>query len=129
MYKPALVAGAILAGIAVVLGAFAAHGLSRILPPEKIDVFQKGVTYQFYHAFALLAAGIIYSYAPARQLQLCVPLFIGGVLCFSGSLYLYPLMDAKNMAIPTAARLVTPLGGLLFIAGWVSLLLGVLQKR
>ena len=58
MYRPAMTAGAIFAALAVTLGAFAAHGLTKVLPPEKIDVFQKGVTYQFYHSFALLILGI-----------------------------------------------------------------------
>ena len=56
-----MIAGAFLAMLSVIMGAFAAHGLQQILPAEKIEIFQKGVTYQFYHSFALLIAGIAYS--------------------------------------------------------------------
>ena len=128
MYKPAMIAGPLVGAVAVILGAFAAHGLSKLLPPEKIEVFQKGVTYQFYHAFAILITGLVYASCPQKAIQLCLPLFLAGIVCFSGSLYLYPLLEAKNIAIPVAGRLVTPLGGLLFIAGWISFLAGVLKN-
>ena len=128
MYKPAMTAGALLAALAVTLGAFAAHGLSKVLPPEKIEVFQKGVTYHFYHAFALLIVGIAYTSYPVKQLEIAVPLFILGIICFCGSLYLYPILEVKNVDIPVIARLVTPVGGLLFISGWVMFLLGILKK-
>lgn len=128
MYKPALVAGITMAGLAVVLGAFAAHGLTKILPPEKIDVFQKGVTYQFYHSFALIMVGLAYAAFPHKQLETAVPLFIAGIICFSGTLYLFPLLEVKNVAIPVIGRLITPLGGLAFIAGWAMFLLGVIKK-
>lgn len=128
MYKPAMTAGAIFAALAVVLGAFAAHGLTKVLPAEKIDVFQKGVTYQFYHSFALLIIGIAYSAYPFKSLENAMVLFIFGIILFSGSLYLYPLLEVKNVAIPVAARLITPLGGLCYIVGWVMFLMGILKK-
>ncbi|NDC41914.1 MAG: DUF423 domain-containing protein [Chitinophagia bacterium] len=128
MYKPAMLSGALLGAISVILGAFAAHGLAKYLPADKIEVFQKGVTYQFYHAFALLIVGLAYAYSPVKQLQWCVPLFLAGVVCFSGSLYVYPLLEVRNVAIPVGARLVTPLGGLLFIAGWATFALGLFKK-
>ncbi len=129
MYKPAMTAGAISAALAVMLGAFAAHGLAKVLPPEKIDVFQKGVTYQFYHSFALLIIGIAYSAYPFKSLENAMIMFILGIVCFSGSLYLYPLLEVKNVAIPTLARLVTPLGGVCFIVGWVLFLMGILKAK
>lgn len=128
MYKPALIAGISMAAIAVMLGAFAAHGLTKMLPPEKIDVFQKGVTYQFYHSFALILAGIVYASFPHKQLELTVPFFVMGIICFSGTLYLYPLLEVKNVAIPVIGRLITPLGGLAFIGGWVMFLMSILKK-
>lgn len=117
-----------MAALAVMLGAFAAHGLTKVLPPEKIDVFQKGVTYQFYHAFGLILAGIVYASFPNKQVAMAVPMFLGGILCFSGTLYLFPLLEVKNVAIPVIGRLITPLGGLLFIGGWITFLLGILKK-
>jgi uncharacterized membrane protein YgdD (TMEM256/DUF423 family) len=129
MYKPALIAGAVLGALGVVLGAFAAHGLTKVLPPEKVDVFQKGVTYQFYHCFALILAGLAYAHSPSKAMAATVPLFVLGVVLFSGSLYLYPMLEVKQVAIPVWARLLTPLGGLFFIGGWVSFLIGILNKH
>lgn len=128
MYKQALTAGALLAMVAVILGAFAAHGLKDILPADKIDMFQKGVTYQFYHSFALLVVGIIYAYYPAGLLKTSSIMFILGIVFFSGSLYLYPLLEVKNVNIPVIARLITPLGGLCFIIGWLLLFLGIIKR-
>lgn len=129
MYKPAMTAGALFAALAVTLGAFAAHGLTKMLPPEKIDVFQKGVTYQFYHSFALLIIGMAYSSYPVKSLESAMMLFILGIVFFSGSLYLYPILEVKNVAIPTIARLITPLGGVCYIMGWVMFLMGILKSK
>ena len=128
MYKQALAAGTLFAMVAVILGAFAAHGLKSILPPDKIDVFQKGVTYQFYHSFALLAVGIIYSYFPNALLKPATVLFILGIVFFSGTLYLYPLLEVKNVNIPVFGKLITPIGGICFIIGWLLLFLGIIKK-
>jgi len=128
MYKQALAAGTLLAMVAVMLGAFAAHGLKSILPPDKIDIFQKGVTYQFYHSFALLAVGIIYSYFPNTLLKPATVFFILGIVFFSGTLYLYPLLEVKNVSIPVFGRLITPIGGICFIIGWLLLFLGIIKK-
>ena len=128
MYKQALSAGALLAMVAVILGAFAAHGLKAVLPPDKIDIFQKGVTYQFYHSFALLIVGILYSYYPSTLFRPATLMFILGIVFFSGSLYLYPLLEAKNVDIPVIGRLITPLGGICFIIGWLLVLLGIIKK-
>jgi uncharacterized membrane protein YgdD (TMEM256/DUF423 family) len=128
MYKQALAAGTFLAMVAVMLGAFAAHGLSATLPPEKIEIFQKGVTYQFYHSFALLLTGVIYSSFPKRSLKTATLFFIAGILFFSCSLYLFPLLEVKNIDIPVVGRLITPLGGMCFIIGWLLVFLGVIKK-
>lgn len=129
MYKPALIAGLIFGALSVMLGAFAAHGLDVVLPAEKIAIFQKGVTYQFYHCFALLFAGVIYSEFKEKTIKTATVLFIAGIVCFSGSLYLYPMLEAKHIDIPKIARLVTPLGGMFFIFGWVFTLLALIKKR
>ncbi|MBC7554383.1 MAG: DUF423 domain-containing protein [Taibaiella sp.] len=127
MYKPAITAGIIFAGLAVLLGAFAAHGLAKTLTPEKIEVFQKGVTYQFYHSFALILLGIVWSAFPFKSVDAAMLMFISGIVLFSGTLYVYPLLEARNIHIPTIGRLLTPLGGLCFIGGWVLFVTGVLK--
>jgi len=129
MYKRALILGAFFAMIAVMLGAFAAHGLKDMLPPEKIEIFQKGVTYQFYHSFALLIVGIIYASYPFKSIRVATLFFVLGIIFFSGSLYLFPMLEVKNIDIPVIGRLITPLGGLCFIVGWILLLIGFLKKN
>src|SRR6478609_8218824 len=103
MHKIFLILGTVLGGLAVALGAFGAHGLKKLVAPETIATYQTGVHYQMYHALALM--------------------FLGGVVFFSGSLYLIVSMQAMNKAIPTYIGIITPAGGLLFIIGWILLLL------
>ena len=129
MYRPALISGSVFGLLAVILGAFGAHSLKALLSPEQLFVFEKGVTYQFYHCFALLAAGIVFAYYPFPNIKWATIFFVAGIICFSGSLYLYSVMDAKNIAVPTIGRLVTPLGGLCFIIGWAELFLAIIKKK
>lgn len=127
MYKPALIAGIVSGMLAVAIGAFGAHGLKNLVDPRFLPIYEKGVAYQFYHTFALLAVGILYSMFPFRSLQLANTFFILGIICFSGSLYLMALLSIKNISIGPVG-IITPIGGLFFIAGWASLLMGVLKK-
>lgn len=96
------------------LGAFAAHGLKARLPAEHLAVLQTGVTYQMLHALALLAVALFLLLRPQRLLVLAGFFFLGGVLLFSGSLYLLVLAGWK-------VGLVTPIGGVSFLAGWLCL--------
>jgi uncharacterized membrane protein YgdD (TMEM256/DUF423 family) len=127
MYKPALLAGAILAALAVILGAFGAHALKAALTPQQLDVYNKGVTYQFYHCFALIAAGILFSAFPFDGMRWATYLFIAGIVLFSGSLYVLVFLQHKGLSIGPAGIL-TPIGGLCFIAGWVSMIMAILKK-
>ena len=86
MYKQAIAAGAFFAALSVILGAFGAHALKALLPPEQLMVFETGVRYQFYHSFALLITGIIFSSFPSKNLKLASTFFIIGLILFSGSL-------------------------------------------
>jgi len=129
MHKGFLVWAAALGALAVILGAFGAHKLKELVPPETVGTFQTGVTYQFYHVFALLAAGILYAYIPGSQLLWAGRCFIGGILLFSGSLYLLTVLKMTNNVGLRGVGIITPIGGLVFIAGWISLLLGVLKIK
>lgn len=129
MYKPALVSGTILAALAVTLGAFGAHGLKQILAADQLQVFDTGVKYQFYHDFALILAGILFSSFPFNNIKLATVFFVLGVVFFSGTLYLFPLLEAKQVSIPVLGRLLTPLGGLFFIIGWIELFLAIIKKK
>ncbi len=128
MNKKALTSGAFFAMLAVVLGAFGAHALKEKLPAEMLQAFETGVRYQFYHSFALLVSGIIYQAFPNKNLKLAITFFIIGIGLFSGSLYVMALLSMNGMSIGQAG-IITPIGGLFFILGWVLMLLGVVKKN
>jgi uncharacterized membrane protein YgdD (TMEM256/DUF423 family) len=128
MHKTFLIWAALLGALAVILGAFGAHKLKELVPPETVSTFQTGVTYQFYHVFALLAVGILYAHVPGPQLVWAGRLFLIGILLFSGSLYVLTLLKATETVGLRGIGAITPIGGLAFIGGWVMLLLGVLKK-
>ena len=127
MYRPALITGVICAALAVILGAFGAHKLKEILEPANVATFETGVTYQFYHSFALLAAGMLHRSYSFRQIRIATLLFVFGIALFSGSLYLLVYMKAIGASLGPIGIL-TPIGGLCFIVGWILLLLGILRK-
>src|SRR4026208_375060 len=91
-------------------GAFGAHGLKSVITPSRLETFEVAVRYQMYHALALLMAGFL----DARASAWC---FRGGTLIFSGSLYLLVLSEQRWLGA------VTPVGGLVLLAGWVLLAL------
>lgn len=126
MYKPALIAGAVSGILAVIIGAFGAHSIKPMVDANYLAIYEKGVAYQFYHTFALLATGILYSFFPYKIVSSASLFFIFGILCFSGSLYAMTLLNIKGMSIGPAG-VITPIGGLLFIAGWACLLVGILK--
>lgn len=108
--------------IAVMLGAFGAHGLREALPPDQLNVFNTGVRYQFYHAFALLFLGLWARITPpGRWLRWAATAFLLGVILFSGSLYLLSLRVWLGDWVRPLGP-ITPLGGVSFIAGWILLL-------
>jgi uncharacterized membrane protein YgdD (TMEM256/DUF423 family) len=128
MYKPAITTGALMAAIAVILGAFTAHALKQILAPDQLAIFETGVRYQFYHSFALLLTGIVYLSYPVRQLRTASTLFLIGIILFSGSLYAMALMSISGMSLGPVG-IITPIGGLCFIIGWLLLFFGIIKKK
>lgn len=116
-----LISGAALCMLAVVLGAFAAHGLKSQLSEYALGVFQTGVTYQFYHGLALILFGILQT--QGYQLKLSGWLALIGCVFFSGSLYLLALTGVKWFGP------ITPIGGTLFIASWLSFIWQVAKTK
>jgi uncharacterized membrane protein YgdD (TMEM256/DUF423 family) len=113
--------GALLGAAAVGIGAFGAHGLKPLLSEYQIAIFEKGVQYQFYHSLAMLAAGILAQKNPESVwLRRSGWFFLAGILGFSGSLFLLACRDLLPFSVIWAGP-VTPLGGLCFLAGWLSL--------
>ncbi len=127
MHKGFLKTAFFLGALSVGLGAFAAHGLKDLFSKDAVAIFETGVRYQFYHVFALLAVAILYKDFPA--VKTAGWLFIGGILLFSGSLYL--LTVAQGMVQPGYKWIgaITPFGGLLFIAGWLWMFVAVAKKK
>jgi uncharacterized membrane protein YgdD (TMEM256/DUF423 family) len=129
MHKRFIVTGSVLGAIAVALGAFGAHGLKRIVPAETVQTFQTGVQYQMYHALALLLAGLLYEKCSQRFVKIAGTLFIIGVILFSGSLYVLTAGKAAETAALDKAGIITPLGGLAFIGGWLFLFISVVRSK
>ena len=129
MYKTALIAGILFAALAVILGAFGAHALKPLLTPEQLNTFETGVKYEFYHALALLDTGIIYSVFPFKPVRYASICFIIGILLFSGSLYAMTAMKLGGEVGLGGLGILTPIGGLFFILGWLMLVLGVMKKK
>ncbi|MCU4674613.1 DUF423 domain-containing protein [Catenovulum sp. 2E275] len=115
LFNVSLAIACIFAASAVLLGAFAAHGLQSVLNENALNAFKTGVLYQFLHALALAITAILALHFNSRLLTSSVILFTVGIICFSGSIYLLTLFSIKSIA------LLTPLGGLLFVIGWLCL--------
>ncbi len=129
MHKGFLIWAALLGALAVALGAFGAHGLKQVVPAETVATFETGVRYQFYHVFGLLAIGILYSSENGRYLKWAGNLFLLGILLFSGSLYLLTALKATDVVGLSGIGIITPFGGLCFIAGWLMLALAIRKIR
>ena len=129
MRKSFLVSGIILAGLAVALGAFGAHGLKKVVDEQSVEVFKTGVQYQFYHSLALILTGILSIHFSSKEIKFSGTLFIWGIILFSGSLYAITAFKAMGSEVPKFIGPVTPLGGLLFIAGWICLLIAVIKRK
>jgi uncharacterized membrane protein YgdD (TMEM256/DUF423 family) len=118
--------GSLSAGIAVAAGAFGAHALKHSLSAEMIQVFETGVRYHMYHSFALLATSWAISEAPPGKPSRLVAvgwLFVGGIVLFSGSLYLLSLTGLAWLGA------VTPLGGATLLTAWGILAWTIWRKR
>ncbi len=110
--------GSLLMFVGVALGAFGAHGLKAHLRPEAQDIYQTGVFYHLIHALALLAVGTLTILKPSESLvRQAGGAFVIGIILFSGSLYLLAVTGLKKLGM------ITPLGGLAFLIGWLFLVL------
>ena len=112
---------ALLGGLGVAIGAFGAHALHGILERAgRLETFETAVRYQFYHALALLAIGVLWAARPElRALGTTGVIWLSGIIIFSGSLYALCFTGITKLGA------VAPVGGLLLLAGWVSLALAV----
>ncbi|AVR45228.1 DUF423 domain-containing protein [Christiangramia fulva] len=127
MERKFFITGAILGLLAVILGAFGAHGLKQIVPAEAVTSFETGVRYQMYHAFLLLIIGSL-SRLNLKYLKTIFLLILIGVIFFSGSIYLLSINSLTNFDFRVIA-LLTPLGGSLLITAWILLLVSFVKLK
>ncbi|WP_316794612.1 DUF423 domain-containing protein [Pedobacter frigoris] len=128
MSRRILLTAALLGAVAVMFGAFGAHGLKRVVDAGSLEIWAKGVEYQFYHVFALLFLSQLKT-EQTRLVNLAYWFFTLGILFFSGSLYLLATRDVLNIGFVNYIGPVTPIGGLLFILGWLSLFLAAVKGK
>ena len=129
MLKKFLIIAAILGAASVLLGAFGAHILKGLLNADTFQTFETAVRYQFYHVFALLAAAVLFQQFPGKYLVWSCRFFIAGIVLFSGSLYLLTYFLSQGNTNMNWLGIVTPFGGISFIAGWIFIVLAVFKKR
>jgi uncharacterized membrane protein YgdD (TMEM256/DUF423 family) len=128
MNKRIIIAASIFGMIAVILGAFGAHTLKDRLSSSDLEVWKTAVDYQFYHTFALLFLST-FSRKNSRIINLSAWFFTIGIFLFSGSLYLISTKEILNFSQVSIIGPITPIGGLFFIMGWISLLIGTLKNK
>lgn len=116
--------GAAIAGLSVVLGAFGAHALEKIVNDKYLKVFETAVKYQMYHSIAIIICGFLYFQNPLQQFKLAFKFFVMGISFFCGSLYLLVLFNLYEITSFRIVGILTPIGGVLFILGWVCIVLG-----
>jgi len=121
--KQTLLIGSLLGALAVALGAFGAHALKELLTRNgRLETYELAVRYHFYHALALLLVGLLMNQYQSPALGRAAWLLLLGVILFSGSLYAYALTSNKVFAM------ITPIGGLAFLAGWAFLVYAFATK-
>ena len=120
MGKTFLFLGALAGALGVGLGAFGAHALRNRLSPEMLAVFETGVRYQMYHALALMLVAAIEPRMGGYLVVAAGWAFAIGIVLFSGSLYVLALTGTS------AFGMITPLGGVAFLAGWAALVAAAL---
>lgn len=125
MHRGFLISGILLSALSVALGAFAAHGLKQTVSASALEIFETSVRYQFYHSFALIITGILFSVAKPGVTKWAGYLFVAGIILFSGSLYALTFIKASAISGYNWVGAITPFGGLCFILGWIFLAIGI----
>ena len=124
--KGSIISGAIHGFLVVALGAFGAHALENILDEYGTGIWETAVQYQMFHAIAILAIGVLMSpklLGSVKQLKSAVICMNLGVVFFSGSLYILAISGISILGA------ITPIGGVLFLAGWVLVIIATLKHK
>jgi uncharacterized membrane protein YgdD (TMEM256/DUF423 family) len=121
--KVFVILAAVLGGLSVAAGAFGAHALRTLLEPRMLEAFETAARYQMYHALALFAAAWLHQQTRAPAALLAGWAFAAGVLLFCGSIYAMAFTGIRGLGV------ITPIGGLAFLAGWVALAVAAMKLR
>jgi len=128
MNKQIIITASLLGALAVIAGAFGSHALKATLSVSQLQVWQTAVQYQFYHVFALLFLSTFTRFKN-KTISITYYLFTFGIVLFSGSLYLLACRNLLNMPGLAVLGPITPVGGLLFITGWVFLAIAAFRNK
>ncbi|MBC7417071.1 MAG: DUF423 domain-containing protein [Pedobacter sp.] len=128
MNKRIILTASFSGAVAVLLGAFGAHSLKSLVDEHSLEIWQKGVDYQFYHTFALLYLATFVRYRN-KLVNIAYFCFTFGIIFFSGSLYLLATRSMFNLDFVNVIGPITPIGGLLFFLGWVMLFFAAIKDK
>lgn len=120
---------AILGALSVALGAFAAHSLRSMANADTVAIFETGVRYQFYHTFALFIVAFLAEKITNRWMIWAGNCFITGIILFCGSLYALTALVIHESTHKTIVGILTPIGGIFFILGWIFLYIAITKKE
>ena len=127
--KTIIIIAAIFGGISVIMGAMGAHALKAVLEPQALQSYLTGTRYNMYHAIALLAIAGNIQYLNQKWLKLSVNLIMIGTILFSGSIYLLSTASISGIEMGKILGPVTPIGGLLLILGWFSVIMAAFKQQ
>jgi uncharacterized membrane protein YgdD (TMEM256/DUF423 family) len=123
MTKTLFLLGIFFCALSVIMGAFGAHALKDRLSEYSMSIYDKAVLYQFFHAFAILFVAVLNKVFNTQDFSISGILLIIGILLFSGSLFILAITDIKWLGA------ITPIGGTLFIIGWLILFIKILKIK
>ena len=128
MNKKIILVAALFGALAVILGAFGAHGLEGKVSQAHIETWKTANQYHFYHTLALLFLST-FSRAKTASIRVSFIAFIIGLIFFSGSLYLLSVREIIGFGNPAILGPITPLGGVAFIVGWIALFIAAFKNK
>ena len=132
MNKKILTIGCVFSLLSIAMGAFGAHTLKELITADQLASLKTGVQYQMYHALVLIIIG--FNADKIKNIATVSSLFIIGILFFSSSIYILSLQDLMTVnlsfsSIGKGFSLITPIGGLLFIAAWIALINSIIKQK
>ncbi|NVN17378.1 DUF423 domain-containing protein [Muricauda sp. HICW] len=127
MNRTILLTGTIMGMVAIILGAFGAHGLEKLVDADAVNTFETGVRYQMYHALFLLFLGL-YAGMVEKNKKIVFVFVLLGVILFSFSIYLLTLNSLTSFDFSVIGFL-TPIGGLFMILGWLALAYRIIRSQ